>query len=289
MFGLAFVVWWLIGCSHQAPVDPTSTPTPGPAKATPAALLLTVSPVDEPGQAETDQLVSMPVTTTEILATKQPDVEIRLAETGQPDDDIVTVEAEAGSDDGDAIRMALVEKTGIPADKLEFAVTQNSGVHARGTLKHKDDPGGGYFIAAKADNRWVIVYDGQATPACAAIAPYDFPVDMAPECLDGANHLVVRATDGPRPSGAGTRLELGSEGVALIGVVENVSLSARIITLQAPVQGFGVVALTEESELFSPDGDEITLRSIEPGVRIEVSGVPGDSAALLASQVRVLP
>jgi hypothetical protein len=35
---------------------------------------------------------------------------------------------------------------------------------------------GAYFLAAKEEGAWVIVPDGQATPACAEIAPCDFPV-----------------------------------------------------------------------------------------------------------------
>jgi hypothetical protein len=267
ILGLTFVVWWLIGCSHDAPAAPPPTSTLGPAKATPAALLLTVSPVNETSQPETNQPTPPPVATTEIQATTQPDAEIRLEETAQLEDD------------AEAIRAALIEKTGIGADKLEFAVAQNSGLHARGTLKHKDDPGGAYFIAAKVDDRWVIVYDGQATPACTAIAPYEFPVDMVPECLDGNNNLVVR----------GVPMKEAEAGLMIVGTVMNVSLSARIITLQEPVESISVIALTEESELASSDGEEITLQDIQPGMTIQASGEPGDSGALLARQVRLLP
>lgn len=193
-------------------------------------------------------------------------------------------EAEPAGDDTKAIEAALLEKTGIPAEKLQFAVAQNTGTHARGTLKHKDDVGGGYFIAAKDDGRWVIVYDGQATPGCGEIAPYGFPIDMVPECLDGTGNLVVRATGGTGPTN-----KEAQAGITLVGRVMDVSLSAQIIMLQEPVDGFSVVALTEDSELFSPEGDVITLQNIGPGVRLEAYGVPGDSNALLASRVRLLP
>jgi hypothetical protein len=76
--------------------------------------------------------------------------------------------------------------------------------------------------------------------------------------------------------------------VTIEGTVRDVSPSARIITLTEPVEGFGVIALTEESELLSASGDEILLRDLRAGMRIQASGRPGDSQALLADQVLVL-
>jgi len=78
-------------------------------------------------------------------------------------------------------------------------------------------------------------------------------------------------------------------GITIVGIVKDVSLSTRVIALAEPVDGFSVVALTPESELLSADGNEIAPRDIQPGMRIEASGVPGESEALLASEVHVLP
>jgi hypothetical protein len=76
--------------------------------------------------------------------------------------------------------------------------------------------------------------------------------------------------------------------VTIEGTVRDVSPSARIITLTEPVEGFSVVALTEESELLSANGDEILLRDLGAGMRIQASGQPGASGALIANQVLVL-
>ncbi len=79
-----------------------------------------------------------------------------------------------------------------------------------------------------------------------------------------------------------------AETTTITGAVMDVSLSARIITLTEAVEGFQVVALTEESELtFASDG-EATLQDIRPGMRIKASGQPGESGALLAEQVLVM-
>jgi hypothetical protein len=81
--------------------------------------------------------------------------------------------------------------------------------------------------------------------------------------------------------------EAGSD-ITLVGTVLDVSPSARIITLAELADGFAVIALTEESRLLSASGDEITLRDLRPGMRIQACGEPGASQALLAHQVRVL-
>jgi hypothetical protein len=83
------------------------------------------------------------------------------------------------------------------------------------------------------------------------------------------------------PAGAGS-------GMTLVGTVMDVSPSARIIMLTEPVEGFTVIALTETSRLVSASGAEIMLRDLHAGVRIQVSGQPGESQALLAEQVLVL-
>ena len=68
----------------------------------------------------------------------------------------------------------------------------------------------------------------------------------------------------------------------------DVSLSARIIMLTQPVQGFNVVALTQETKLISADGNEITLTEMQRGMNIQASGKPGESNALLADKVLIL-
>ena len=64
---------------------------------------------------------------------------------------------------------------------------ENTGTHAQGMI------GNGYFLATRdaADN-WVVVYDGQGTPACNLIDPFNFPYEMVPECLGPDNQAVIR-------------------------------------------------------------------------------------------------
>jgi hypothetical protein len=95
--------------------------------------------------------------------------------------------------DEELIKKALVAKTKIPADKIDVTVSQKSGNHAKGLVGAKGEMGGGYFLAFKeSDTAWAIVFDGQSTPGCDMVSPYNFPASMVPECLDAAGNPVTR-------------------------------------------------------------------------------------------------
>lgn len=96
-------------------------------------------------------------------------------------------------DDEKAIKAALAAKLGTSENNLDVGVTQKDAKHAKGNVKEKtSEVGGGYWLAAKVDSQWIIVYDGQATPTCSQIAPYNFPTAMVPECLDANGKVVTR-------------------------------------------------------------------------------------------------
>ncbi|OGO05034.1 MAG: hypothetical protein A2Y60_00965 [Chloroflexi bacterium RBG_13_54_9] len=76
--------------------------------------------------------------------------------------------------------------------------------------------------------------------------------------------------------------------ITITGKVLDVSRSARIITLTESVQGFGTVALTDETEVFSTSGNKATLQDVQNGMTIQASGKPGTSGAMIASRVNIL-
>ncbi|OGD84560.1 hypothetical protein A2165_02530 [Candidatus Curtissbacteria bacterium RBG_13_40_7] len=95
-------------------------------------------------------------------------------------------------DDFSLIRDTLILKTGISQDDIQVVISQNTGQHVKGTVKDRNDVGGGYFLAAKVGETWIIVYDGQSQPGCSQVNSYNFPKDMVPECLDTGGNLVTR-------------------------------------------------------------------------------------------------
>jgi flagellar basal body-associated protein FliL len=91
-----------------------------------------------------------------------------------------------------AIEEAVFRKTGLDASQAEVSIEENTGQHATGGIKEFEAVGGAYWLAAKTTEGWVCVYDGQAHPTCAQIAPYNFPKEMVAECLDESGKVVAR-------------------------------------------------------------------------------------------------
>jgi len=91
----------------------------------------------------------------------------------------------------------------------------------------------------------------------------------------------------PTPTGEGNAE--GTTTVTITGTVQDVMRSAQIIMFREPVKGFLYVALTQDTRLISREGRNITLQKIEAGMRIQVTGRPGNQGTLLAEEVRILP
>jgi len=97
------------------------------------------------------------------------------------------------ADDLSAITQALSVKLGIPVSNLDVYIGKNTGEYAKGNVKEKtSEVGGGYYLAAKVEGKWVIVYDGQSHPECSVLSTYNFPKDMAPECLNSSGNVITR-------------------------------------------------------------------------------------------------
>lgn len=104
----------------------------------------------------------------------------------------VTTPTPNANDDLEAIKKAVYEKTGLTEDKAQVIISTRIGDYVKGGISFGQDVGGAYFIAAKKDGKWVVVYDGQATPTCKQLAPYAFPSSMVPECMGEDGKVVER-------------------------------------------------------------------------------------------------
>ena len=88
-----------------------------------------------------------------------------------------------------AIAAAFSAHLGMELDALVVTISEVAGQHAKGGVP------GGYFLATKEGDRWVIVHDGQTYPPCEAIEAYEFPIEMVPECLDENDNVVTRSEE----------------------------------------------------------------------------------------------
>ena len=94
--------------------------------------------------------------------------------------------------DLDAIHQAFAQKYGKNVNDMTVTISKNTGVYASGGVTFAGEMGGGWFLAAKVGTSWKIVADGNGTIPCEAIAPYNFPTDMVPECWNQTTQKLIQ-------------------------------------------------------------------------------------------------
>jgi len=103
-----------------------------------------------------------------------------------------------------------------------------------------------------------------------------------------APQIATTPTHEPLPAITSTvAIEYTESGITIVGMVMDVSFSARLIMLKDPVEGIRVLALIENCKLTSSNGEEIELRDIQPGMTVRASGQLGEPDSLLTSFVLV--
>lgn len=91
------------------------------------------------------------------------------------------------------ILAALLARTGLPEAELSYVVDVNSGFHVKGRILPTETIQLANFLAAAVDGGWLVVFHGPAEPLCTEITPYNFPLDIAPNCIDSDGTLLDRA------------------------------------------------------------------------------------------------
>ncbi len=140
------------------------------------------------------------------------------------------------------------------------------------------------FYDTSGDGTYTVTYTGPILH----VAPRE--EEMAETYDDLQQKVIPSNTVTVMIAAAASTLETDSPGsnLTITGTVLDVSLSARLIMLEAPAEGMETIALTEASELSAADGRAITLYDIRPGLMIEASGQAGQSNALIAQHVHLL-
>ncbi len=94
--------------------------------------------------------------------------------------------------DLELLREAFAAKYSHPVAEAEVTISKQTGPYVSGGIHFTGQTGGGWFLAYKqADGTWVIVADGNGTVPCEAIEPYNFPVDLVPECWDDSTSTLI--------------------------------------------------------------------------------------------------
>ena len=90
-----------------------------------------------------------------------------------------------------AVKQALITKHGPSADELTITVSKIQGNYASGGASAT--AGGGMWFAAKVNNVWQLVWDGNGVIFCSDLTNYpDFPNSLIPECFDQASQKSIK-------------------------------------------------------------------------------------------------
>jgi hypothetical protein len=167
------------------------------------------------------------------------------------------------------------------------------GIHAHYLFKVSEDMFLMFAVypSEAIDNRDVqgilhsLAFSPDVEVAIPQIMPGDSPEGGEPSCLQ----TTPAPTNGePLPTATSTAaIESTESGITITGVVTDISFSARLIKLKDPVEGIHILALNENCDLVTSNGEKIDLHSIQPGMTVQASGQPGSSDALLTSSVVV--
>ncbi len=83
----------------------------------------------------------------------------------------------------DLVKQAFADKYEKTLEEVELNVNTKTNTHMRGLITLGDEPGSmGWFLAAKVDGEWKIVFDGNGSVSCDEVDPYGFPEKMIKDC-----------------------------------------------------------------------------------------------------------
>jgi len=104
----------------------------------------------------------------------------------------VTVPPEETKTDLELIKEAFAEKYNKPIGDVDVNISGNTGTYASGGVKFAGEIAGAWWLAYNDGEDWIIVADGNGMVLCSDIEPYNFPVDMVPECWDEATSKLIK-------------------------------------------------------------------------------------------------
>lgn len=79
------------------------------------------------------------------------------------------------------IKQLFIQKYPKYASTVSVRIGQETETHVRGIVSFETGAPGGIFLAAKIDDKWKIVFDGNGGISC-TLAKYGFPNEMLSDC-----------------------------------------------------------------------------------------------------------
>ncbi len=89
------------------------------------------------------------------------------------------------------IKEALIAKYGSSSADMVVTVSKIEGEYAKGMVTEQG--GGGMWFAAKENDSWTLVWDGNGIIECDDIFSFpEFPISMIPECWDASKSALLK-------------------------------------------------------------------------------------------------
>jgi len=97
-----------------------------------------------------------------------------------------TTEPTVSVSDTDLITRAIADKLSKNVSEISVTINKKDANNAFGGVTIEGDMGGGYFVAVKQGDGWIIIADGNGTIECSVLDQYSVPGSIVGECYDSA-------------------------------------------------------------------------------------------------------
>ncbi len=118
--------------------------------------------------------------------------EVVVEETAEEVTEEPTAEVEESNESViETLKLLFAQKYEKRVEDVTVTISQREGDYIVGGVKFADEIAGAYVLAAKVNEAWKIVFDGNGNFTCDVVNVVDFPVTLAPECWDDSEMKMV--------------------------------------------------------------------------------------------------
>jgi len=150
--------------------------------------------VKESTEPETEPLEETEQSTTEPSENVEETELEEEAEEESTDEEEQAIEEDSDEAVIESLKLLFAQKYEKRIEDITVSISKREGDYLTGGVKFAGEIAGGYVLAAKVNDAWKIVFDGNGNWTCDVVDVVDFPSTLAPECWDEDTMTVVDRT-----------------------------------------------------------------------------------------------
>ncbi len=150
--------------------------------------------VKESTEPETESLEETEQSTTEPSENVEETELEEEAEEGSIDEEEPAIEEDSDEAVIESLKLLFAQKYEKRIEDITVSISKREGDYLTGGVKFAGEIAGGYVLAAKVNDAWKIVFDGNGNWTCGVVDVVEFPSTLAPECWDEDTMTVVDRT-----------------------------------------------------------------------------------------------